>query len=138
MEKKELKNKPLELKIGGLTPSKQALQSYLQNFTLEAIDGIVEMMRTSRNPQLKFASMKIIIDKSIPDIKAIELKGENGEPIKLTVLAGTGFIPALGKFVTTPEGSATTGSTSLQNPSVAPQGEKNNNGNNGDSKAGAS
>ena len=95
-------------------------------------------MQTTRNENLRMGAAKVIIDKSIPDIKAIELKGENGEPIKLTVLAGTGFIPALGKFVTTPEGSATTGSTSLQNPSVAPQGEKNNNGNNGDSKAGAS
>lgn len=68
------------------TPNKGTLQSYLQNFTKEAIDEIVYVMRNSRNENLRFGAAKVIVDKSIPDVKAVELTGENNGPILIKIV----------------------------------------------------
>lgn len=74
-----------EAKKGG-HPNKGSLQAYIQDFTKEAIDGIVEIMRTSRNEGLKFAAQKLIIDKSIADIKAVEHSGTDGGDILVRII----------------------------------------------------
>ena len=70
-----------QAKKGEATPGKGTLQSYVQNYTKEAIDKIVEIMRTSKNDALVMGAAKVIIDKSIPDLKSAELQGEGGGPI---------------------------------------------------------
>ena len=72
-------------KKGG-PPNQGTLQSYLQNFTIEGIDAIVEILRTTRNESLRMGAAKIIIDKSIPDIKAIEISGTDGGPIEIVIV----------------------------------------------------
>lgn len=69
MKKNELEKLEHKVKHGGARIPKQAtLQSYIQNFTKEAIDKIVYLMRHSTNESLKFGAMKVIIDKSIADL----------------------------------------------------------------------
>lgn len=112
----------------GGTPNKATLQSYIQNFTREAIDGMVEIMRNSKNPQLKFAATKLIIDKAIPDVKAIEVTGQNGEPIKLNIIAGADFSQFKSSTASS-EGSTTYGPTQVQDSGMASTSEKDNNSN---------
>lgn len=82
------KNKNQEAKKGG-APNKGSLQAYIQNFTKEAIDAVIEIMRTSRNEALRFGAAKLVIDKSIADIRAVELTGENNGPITIKIISET-------------------------------------------------
>ena len=75
-----------KVKKKGTIPNQGSLQAYLQNFTKEAIDGIVEILRTTRNENLRMGAAKIIIDKSIPDIKALEISGTDGRPIEIIIV----------------------------------------------------
>lgn len=114
---------------GGSTPSKATLQSYLQNFTREAIDGMVDIMRNSRNEQLKFAAQKLIIDKSIADIKAVEVTGENGGPIKLNIISGADYVSAIAQFATTSDPGTAYGSTAIQSTDMAQTSTQDNDSN---------
>lgn len=107
-------------------PNKGSLQAYLQDFTKEAIDGLVKLMRETKQDQLKFAAFKLIIDKSIADIKAIEVTGQNGEPIKLNIIAGADFSQYR---ISSPSstGSTTYRPTQVQGTGVAQTGEENDN-----------
>ena len=75
-----------EAKKGG-APNKGSLQAYIQNFTKEAIDGVIKIMRTSRNEALVFGAAKLVIDKSIADIKAVELTGQDNGPILIKIVS---------------------------------------------------
>jgi hypothetical protein len=116
-------------------PNKASLQAYIQDFTREAIDGIVDIMRNSHNEQLKFAAQKLIIDKSIADVKAMELTGQNGEPIQLFINAGKGFFPTGGFAIATSEVGITGGQPPVQGSGMAPEGTQDNNSNNGAGQA---
>lgn len=118
-----------EAKPTGATPSRGTLQSYIQNFTLEAIDCLVDIMRNSRNESLKVGAAKTLIDKSIPDIKAVELTGENGGPIKLNIISGADYLSSLGTSVTASETSTTYGPAEVQSADLAQTGTEDNNSN---------
>jgi hypothetical protein len=49
---------------------------YAQQFTQEAIEMMVYLMRTSRNEGIRLGAARSILDKSIPDLKALEISGE--------------------------------------------------------------
>ena len=112
------------------TPNKGTLQSYIQNFTQEAIDVLVEIMRTSRNENLKMGAAKVIIDKSIADLKAMEVTGQDGEPIKITVIGG-GFVPE-SRFIDAASTASTFSATTVQSDSLAPESTENDNSDNRD------
>ena len=125
-------NTTQQAKTGEATPNKGTLQSYVQNFTKEAIDAIVEILRTTRNEALKMGAAKVIIDKSIPDVRAIELTGKDGQPLQLSIkldMAG-GYIPQVGGIVTTSTANFT-GSAQVQGADLAQESKKDNNSNNG-------
>ena len=115
-----------EAKKQGTIPNKGSLQAYIQNFTLEAIDSIVEIMRTSRNENLKMGAAKVIIDKSIADLKAVEVGGTNGQPIKLTLIGGADISEYI-KSNASSTTSSTGGLTQIQSISVAQESKENNN-----------
>ena len=68
-------------------PNKGSLQAYSQNFTKEAIDKVVDIMRNSRNESLVFGAAKLLIDKAIPDMKAVELTGEDHGPLLIKIIS---------------------------------------------------
>lgn len=122
-----------EARKGESTPSKGTLQSYLQNFSKEAIDVLVEIMRTSRNENLKMGAAKVIIDKTIADLKAVEIGGVNGEPIKLNLITGAD-ISQFTTLIASSEGSSSYGSSQVQGIGLAQAGEEDNNSNQSISK----
>ena len=103
-------------------PNQGSLQAYIQNFTLEAIDALVNILRTTRNESLKMGAAKVIIDKSIADIKAIELSGKNGSPITIQLI--NDYLSTTGVVIPPPKGSST-GQNTLQSSSVAQTSTKN-------------
>lgn len=130
-------NNNQEPKRAGPHPNKASLQAYIQDFSKEAIDGIVWIMRFSRNEQLKFAAQKLIIDKTIADVKAVEVSGKDGGPIKLNLIMGAGFDYISGPL---PSHAASTGSDAagpaqIQGSRLAPEGPKDNNSDNRDNQA---
>lgn len=126
-----------EAKTGGV-PNKGSLQAYLHNFTKESIDEIVKIMRTSRQESLRFAAARAILDKTIPDMKAVEVTGKDGEPIKLSVIAGNGFIPQLAAIEATSTGGAIQPSSEVQGVDLAPESMEDNNSDNRISQASTS
>ena len=129
-----------EAKKGESTPNKATLQSYIQNFSKEAIDTIIEILRTTRNENLKMGAAKVIIDKSIPDIKAMEITGKDGEPIKFNLISGADYLAYISKLreIKAPSDRGIAESPSeIQGTSVASQGPQDNNGNNTVSEMGA-
>lgn len=127
MKKNESKKTTQEVKKGG-TPNQGTLQSYIQNFTKEAIDKLIYIMRHSKNENLKFGALKLVIDKSVADIKALELTGANGQPLQFSFridLAG-GYIPPLGATFTS-SSTGITRSAQIQSVGMAQTGKENNN-----------
>lgn len=110
------------------TTSKATLQSYIQNFCMEAVDGIVNLMRYSRNENLKFGAMKLIIERSIPQVT--EVTGQNGQQLILNLLSG-GYFPPNPTITTTPATSDISGQSEVQGSGVAQTGKEDNNSNNG-------
>ena len=119
------------IKPGGNPTDKATLQSYLQRYSREAIDAIINILRTTRNESLKMGAAKVIIDKSIPDVKAVEITGKDGQPFTLYIDAGHGFIPADVRALAASARGLTGGRSQIQSSSVAPQSEKDDNSDNG-------
>lgn len=118
-----------EAKKEGTIPNKGSLQAYLQNFTKEAIDAIVDILRNSRNENLKMGAAKLIIDKSIADLKAVELTGKDGEPIKLNVIAGADYFAWREKVAAASAESVIPITSEVQGSSVAQESTQDINGN---------
>lgn len=79
---------------GSAIPSKAVLQSLVQSHTKKAIKEIVFVMKNSKSEHLRLEAARIILNKSVPDIRSFTVSGENGNPIRYNVLMGNGFIPA--------------------------------------------
>lgn len=62
-------------KKSGLKP-RSLFYTYVQSYTQEAIEMMVYLMRTSRNEGIRLGAARSILDKSIPDLKALEISGE--------------------------------------------------------------
>lgn len=112
------------------TPNKGTLQSYVQNFSIEAVDAIIEILRTTRNDALKMGAAKVIIDKSIPDLKAMEIGGVDGEPIKFFINTQSGFIPAGLSFNGASTASYITRLPEVQSVDMAQKSKKDNDSDN--------
>lgn len=107
--------------------NRQGLYAYASKFSQEAIDAMVEIMRTTRNESLKLGAAKALLDKSLPDLKVTEITGENGEPIKFNIITGSDYVSALGKLTTTPDTGSTYGPTEVQSTDMAQTGTQNDN-----------
>ena len=86
MEKPQIKNKSRQAKRER-TPNKGTLLSHLQNFSLESIDYLVDTMRNSRNENLRFGAARAILDKTVPDLKATEVTGEDHGPLLIRIVS---------------------------------------------------
>jgi hypothetical protein len=84
---------------------------------------------SSRNEAIALGAANKIIDKCLPDIKSVELTGENGEPIKFNLLAPSTYFSAIGKLDAASTASAYGRSAEVQGTDLAPESPENNNGN---------
>ena len=127
-------------KRGAKILPKVSFYSLIQNYTKEAIDQIVLIMRESRNEPLRFAAARLIIDKTIADVKAVQITGKDGGPIKFNVITGSDYLSYLSKLreVDAPSAGSVNGiSREVQSTHLAQESEKNDNSDNTTSEVGA-
>ena len=118
---------------GGGSPSREVSYQYAAQFTQEAFDGAIELMRNSVNENIKLGAIKIVLDRTLPTLAAMEVTGKDGQQIPIYIFGG-GFLP--------PQPSALTPSNGdpfrlppVQSPGVAQAVKKDNNGSFGVGKA---
>ncbi len=95
----------------------------------------------SRNDNVSLGAAKTLINKILPDLKSIEVGGEMGSDgkrrsIELLVNLGRGFVPSFVPVSSTSAGGSSEQPQEVQSTDLAPQGEKDLHGDNGDSQAG--
>lgn len=117
-------------KAGGETyPSKQKIYSEIASHADEIFQVLYDCLK-SKNEGIAMGAAKVLINKLVPDIKSVELSGQNGQPIQFFINAGGGFIPTNIRVNATSTPSDNGGSTPLQDTGVAQTSTQDNNGNN--------
>lgn len=71
---------------GGGVVKREDVYQYVSKFSQEAVDTLIEIMRTSRNEALKMGAAKTLLDKCIPDLKATEVTGEQGGAVLVRLI----------------------------------------------------
>lgn len=62
-------------------PNKQAIQQKAQAHAMQAIEVLVDAMINGDNTNAKVGAAKVILNKCLPDLKAAELTGRDGESL---------------------------------------------------------
>ena len=85
MAKKKTSSKKYDLvpKKGG-SPSKEVSYQYASQYTQEAFDRAVELMRDSKNESVTIACIKIILDKTMSDLKSSEVAVSGNVNVRVT------------------------------------------------------
>lgn len=65
--------------------SRQSLYTVAQKYTKEAIETLYELMKDRRNPAVRMGAAKVLLSKVLPDMKAVEVSGLNGEDLQLVI-----------------------------------------------------
>lgn len=124
-------------KVGGFPPKRKNLYQQLSRMAPRAAEVLFELLE-SKMPAIRVAAAKTVLAKVIPDLKAVELGGNDNGPIQILVNAGNGFVPATLQLYAPSVGSTTEQSKEVQGAGVAPAGKENDNSDNGNSQAGTS
>lgn len=66
--------------------NKAQLYSYVQQYSREAVDVLLDIMRTTRNEGMRMGAAKAVLDKCIPDLKATEITGEEGGAVLIRLI----------------------------------------------------
>ena len=66
--------------------SKAQLYAYVQQYSKEAVDVLLDIMRSSHNEGLKMGAAKGLLDKCIPDLRATEITGEEGGAVLVRLI----------------------------------------------------
>ena len=120
-----------EAKQGGTKPQ-IAIYQKIASREDEIIDVLFELLR-SRNDTVAASAAKTLLGKILPDKKAVEVGGVNGEPIKFTIVAGSdyaAYLSGLNKTLTASTGSPLSGSDEVQGAGVAQESSQDNNSDN--------
>ena len=76
-----MENNALELPKGG-SISKRSMRRQIQKYFPKIISVLVADL-DCRNPSVRVASAKVLINKILPDLKATELSGQGGQGIRV-------------------------------------------------------
>jgi hypothetical protein len=80
-EKNELK-----AKRGGRTmPTRDNLYARIANHVPGAIDKAVALLE-SNNEAIRLGAIKFLVDKALPDLKAMEITGEDRGPLQIKII----------------------------------------------------
>ena len=71
-------------------PSRSNLYAMLARHVPEAIDRLIDLMQNSRNDSIRMGAINTILNKCLPDIKAVELTGDNKEAIRVRIVVDNG------------------------------------------------
>ena len=106
-------------------PRAQLYQKFepLANQAIEVIKKCME----SRNENIAMGAAKIVLERTVPAIKAIELTGNNGDPIKFNIISGSDYVSAISKLTTASATGSFGRSTEVQSVNLASTGTQDNN-----------
>lgn len=79
-KKTELKGK----NGGARFPTRDNLYSRIAKHVPEAIEKAVQLLQ-SNNEAIRLGAIKFLVDKALPDLKAVEVTGDNG-PIQIRIV----------------------------------------------------
>lgn len=84
----------IEVKKGGRprTPNRQGLYARVATKTDDIIDTLFRLLH-SRNESISLGAAKVLIDRLLPDLKAVNVDVQNVPPIKVIVDMKSGYIP---------------------------------------------
>lgn len=66
--------------------SRAGLYQFASKYAREAIDKLYFLMTTSKNESVVLGAAKAILNKSLPDLKAIELNNPEDKEIKVEIV----------------------------------------------------
>lgn len=72
-------------KKGG-NPKRKMLYAEAAKHAPRAIEVLVDLMNNGDNDNVRMGAAKVILQKSIPDLKAIEVSGDEGRPLGVIIL----------------------------------------------------
>jgi len=73
-----------EVKKGGV-PSRSQLYTMASKYAPEAIEKLKQLM-TCGTPAVEMGAAKVLLAKAIPDLKAMEITGAEGAPVKVVFM----------------------------------------------------
>lgn len=103
----------------GKIPSRQALYSKIANRGDEIIEGLFTLSKDN-NAGIRLGALKELASRILPELKAIEITGENGEPIRFNIISGSGFLPPGIKVNATPITATVPEQQEIQSTDLAP------------------
>ena len=76
-------------KTGGINvhtvKSKQAMFSKISSRSDEIIEGLFELAFNSRQEAVKMGALKILINKVMPDLREVQIDGNEDKPLQITL-----------------------------------------------------
>lgn len=115
------------LRKGGPIPSRSAIYGKLSVHSDKAIKRLITLL-DSKNENILLGAIKLILDKSIPDLKAMELQGQEGGAFIIKVIS-YGHTDPLQLYTDTPNAGSLERPASLSSPQLAPEGPEDNTSN---------
>jgi hypothetical protein len=71
--------------VKGGTPSKNKIYARIAAHADEIIDSLLELAK-SKNENIKLGALKVLANKIIPDLKALEVKDDKGNTLNVIVI----------------------------------------------------
>lgn len=105
-----LSNPPKVKTDKGGTPSRNKIYSRIASRADEIIDGLF-LLATHNNENVRLGALKVLANKIVPDLKAVEMKDEKGNTLNVIVIPYE-LMNKYGIAVQTPSNSITSGDRS--------------------------
>jgi len=117
----------------GGSPSREVLYQYASQYTQEAFDRALKILRESANENVVLGAIKVVLERSLPAIKALELSGKNGDDITVKLI--NDYLSSRG--INASSISGTEGPDTLQDTHLAQEGSQDINSTREDSNRGS-
>lgn len=70
---------------GARMPTRENLYARVANHVPDAIDKAVALLE-SKNEAIRLGAIKFLVDKALPDLKAVEMTGEDKGPLQIKIV----------------------------------------------------
>jgi hypothetical protein len=117
---------------GAKTKSRQGQYAKFEPLVDSSITRL-KLLLESRNEAIALGAIKTVLERTIPAIKALEITGEDGQPIKHNIIAGADYLSYLSRLQQAQTASgegAYAGVVTLSSADMAQTSTENNNSNN--------
>lgn len=74
----------------GKTPNRQGLYAKAARYAVNAIEILVYLMENSKNDTVRVSAAKALLDKALPDLRAMELDNAADKELKIIIVDTSG------------------------------------------------